>query len=217
VSHEDWRYDAVPEIMDGMNVADWVDADIDRKLAELEAEEEALLWGDQDDEAEVKQYKEVQKTLAAVHSVMEQQKLENRMRTNISRKAIVRRKNPVNVAEAETNLALMGVEVDSLAHRAKNKRKRADDEDEAADVAMGTPSYKKPKKTRSTHRVFASDISGSGASKPSVKAAAELHKRKSTRKLARDGKSGEGDHFISVAKPRHLFSGKRGNGSNDWR
>jgi nucleolar GTP-binding protein len=159
LKEEDWKYDAIPEIMDGMNVADWIDADIDRKLAELEAEEEALMWGDQDDEAEAKQYKEVQKTLAVVHSVMEQQKLENRMRTNLSRKAIVRRKNPVKVSEAETNLALMGVEVESLAHRVKRKR-----EEETDPMEVDTP------KRRATHRAMASGVSASGASKPDVAA-----------------------------------------------
>jgi nucleolar GTP-binding protein len=213
VKHEDWRYDAVPEIMDGMNVADWIDPDIDRKLAELEAEEEALLWGDQDDEAEAAQYKQVQKTLAQVHSVMEQQKLENRLRTNISRKAIVRRKNPVKVSDAEANLALMGVEVESLGHRAsapKRKREEATEGDEDA-MELDTP------KRRNTHRVSASGLSGAGTNNPNVAAAAELHKRKTTRRLAKLGKKGEADRFVSVAKPKHLFSGKRGNGKTDRR
>ena len=215
----EWKYDAIPEIMDGMNVADWIDPDIDRKLAELEAEEEALMWGDKDDEAEAKQYKEVQKTLAAVHSAMEQQKLENRMRTNLSRKAIVRRKNPVKVSDAETNLALMGVEVESLSHRATVKRKRSAEDE--IDVEMQdnneitTPSNKK--RSRSTHRVFSSEISSLGASKPEVQLAAEVHKRKKTQKLAKDGRRGEADRFISVAKPKHLFSGKRGIGKHDRR
>ena len=219
LSDADWKYDAIPEIMDGMNVADWIDADIDRKLAELEAEEEALMWGDQDDEAEAKQYREVQKTLSAVHSAMEQQKIENRMRTNISRKAIVRRKNPVKVGDAETNLALMGVEVDSLAHRATVKRKRAaSGMDDDVDVEMkGQTVARKTKKSRSTHRVFSSEISSMGTAKPDVRAAAEVHKRRATKQLFKGGRSGEGDRFISVAKPKHLFSGKRGIGSNDRR
>jgi nucleolar GTP-binding protein len=209
VRNDDWRYDAVPEIMDGMNVADWIDPDIDRKLAELEAEEEALMWGDQDDEAEAAQYKAVQKTLAQVHSVMEQQKLENRMRTNLSRKAVVRRKNPVRVADAESNLALMGVDVESLGHRASvSKRKR---EEDGEDMEIDTP------KRRATHRVFASDVSKAGASNPQVAAAAEIHKRKTTKKLAVLGKRGEADRFVSVAKPKHLFSGKRGIGKTDRR
>jgi nucleolar GTP-binding protein len=214
LKNPEWNYDAIPEIMDGMNVADWIDADIDRKLAELEAEEEALLWGDQDDETEAAQYREVQKTLAQVHSVMEQQKLENRLRTNLSRKAIVRRKNPVKVSEAETNLALMGVEVDSLAHRVtKRKRTREEDEPTEEDMQVDTP----VKKSRADHRVFSSEISSLGASKPEVQLAAEMHKRNKTKKLAKDGRRGEADRFISVAKPKHLFSGKRGIGKADRR
>lgn len=215
VANEEWRYDAVPEIMDGMNVADWIDPDIDRKLAELEAEEEALMWGDQDDEAEAAQYKQVQKTLAQVHSVMEQQKLENRMRTNISRKAVVRRKNPVNVTDAETNLALMGVEVESLSHRATKRKRSAEEETYGEDgTAMEVDT---PKRQRSTHRVHASSLSASGINNPDVAAAAEIHKRKTTRMLQKLGKKGEGDHHIPVAKPKHLYSGKRGNGKLDRR
>nr|XP_027201361.1 probable nucleolar GTP-binding protein 1 [Dermatophagoides pteronyssinus] len=39
VSQEEWRYDIVPEIFDGKNVADFVDSDILQKLEQLEAEE----------------------------------------------------------------------------------------------------------------------------------------------------------------------------------
>lgn len=37
-----WRYDIMPEIIDGHNVADFIDPDIDAKLAELEREEEQM-------------------------------------------------------------------------------------------------------------------------------------------------------------------------------
>lgn len=37
-----WKYDIMPEIMDGHNVADFIDPDIEAKLAELEQEEEVL-------------------------------------------------------------------------------------------------------------------------------------------------------------------------------
>lgn len=39
----DWKYDAIPELFNGKNVIDFVDPDIEEKLAELEAEEERLL------------------------------------------------------------------------------------------------------------------------------------------------------------------------------
>merc|ERR1711871_1334882 len=38
-----WRTDAVPEIMDGKNIADFIDPNIEEALAELEAEEAELI------------------------------------------------------------------------------------------------------------------------------------------------------------------------------
>jgi len=37
-----WKEDAIPEIMDGKNVADFIDPDIAEKLEALEREEERL-------------------------------------------------------------------------------------------------------------------------------------------------------------------------------
>jgi nucleolar GTP-binding protein len=42
LGNEAWKYDIMPEILDGHNVADFVDPDIDAKLAELEREEDEL-------------------------------------------------------------------------------------------------------------------------------------------------------------------------------
>jgi len=39
---DEYRYDIVPEIFDGKNVVDFFDEDIERKLSELEADEEAM-------------------------------------------------------------------------------------------------------------------------------------------------------------------------------
>jgi nucleolar GTP-binding protein len=39
----EWKFDAIPEIMDGKNIADYVDPDIEKKVADLEAEEEQLM------------------------------------------------------------------------------------------------------------------------------------------------------------------------------
>ena len=39
---DDWKYDIVPEIYNGKNVADFIDPEIEAKLAELEREEDEL-------------------------------------------------------------------------------------------------------------------------------------------------------------------------------
>ncbi|KAL3908258.1 MAG: hypothetical protein SGARI_003144 [Bacillariaceae sp.] len=40
---EEWKFDAIPEIIDGKNIADYVDPDVEKKLLELELEEEQLM------------------------------------------------------------------------------------------------------------------------------------------------------------------------------
>ena len=42
LENDGWKYDIMPEIMDGRNVADFVDPDIEAQLAQLEKEEDAL-------------------------------------------------------------------------------------------------------------------------------------------------------------------------------
>lgn len=39
---DEWKHDTIPEIMDGKNVADFIDPDIEEKLEALEREEEQL-------------------------------------------------------------------------------------------------------------------------------------------------------------------------------
>ena len=38
----EWRHDVIPEIINGHNIADFVDADIEEKLKALELEEDEL-------------------------------------------------------------------------------------------------------------------------------------------------------------------------------
>ena len=43
LGNPEWKYDTIPEIMDGKNVADFVDPEIEAKLDALEKEEERLI------------------------------------------------------------------------------------------------------------------------------------------------------------------------------
>ena len=43
LKNEEWKYDKIPEIMDGKNVADFIDPEIMEKLEALEREEERLI------------------------------------------------------------------------------------------------------------------------------------------------------------------------------
>lgn len=43
LDNQDWKYDEVPEFLDGKNIFDFIDPEIEEKLKKLEEEEEALL------------------------------------------------------------------------------------------------------------------------------------------------------------------------------
>jgi len=43
LENDEWKFDAIPEIMDGKNIADFIDPDIDAKLSALETEEDQLI------------------------------------------------------------------------------------------------------------------------------------------------------------------------------
>lgn len=42
LADDSWKYDIIPEFMNGKNVADFIDPDIEARLEALEREEEAL-------------------------------------------------------------------------------------------------------------------------------------------------------------------------------
>lgn len=74
LKNPDWRFDAIPEILDGKNIMDFVDPDIDAKLAALEKEEEQLIAEAEaaamgDDESDLDEEEE-----AAVEAIRERKK-----------------------------------------------------------------------------------------------------------------------------------------------
>ena len=42
LENPEWKFDVIPEIMNGKNIADFIDPDIEEKLEALEREEERL-------------------------------------------------------------------------------------------------------------------------------------------------------------------------------
>lgn len=80
----EWRFDAIPEILDGKNIMDYVDPDIDAKLAALEKEEEQLVAESEaaamgDDESDLDEEEE-----AAVEAIRERKK-EFRMMSHVNK------------------------------------------------------------------------------------------------------------------------------------
>lgn len=115
-----WKYDVVPEIMDGKNIFDYIDKDILEKLEELEKEEEALdkarenLMEDDGEEMDpdmLVSLKEVKKKKALF-------KQEHKLKT--SKRAYPKNKP---LSEMKEKLEERGLETSKVEERVRNKRK----------------------------------------------------------------------------------------------
>jgi nucleolar GTP-binding protein len=87
LNNEEWKFDAIPEIFDGKNVADYIDPEIEKRLEELELEEEQLI-------AEL----EAQKMGEDVESDLDSEE-EAAVEAIRDRKKIIRKMSQVNKSE----------------------------------------------------------------------------------------------------------------------
>lgn len=213
-----WKYDVVPEIMDGHNVFDFVDPDIDKRLEELEKEEGLLLAESKlrDDDEVLTKWKGTQDTLDELHSRMRQKRLENKL--NKSRcHAPIKRKALKKGAEVEKELTDQGLDGAKVRGRSASKalgkrsssllgkRKR-----DASVGSVGTDAAEAGARARSKSVL-------KGLPSEAVSQAVEKKRRKLTKTRYKLGAKGEGDRWVPDLKPKHLYSGKRGIGKTDRR
>lgn len=204
-----WKYDMVPEIMDGKNIADFVDPEIDQKLAELEREEELLLKeaAVRGDESVVAEFGKTQEVLDTLHRKIKFKK--QLAKLDWSRNHVpTPRKAKKKAADVEKKLTSIGMDASKISKiRARSTTKRA-------------PSILGKRKREAS--VGADEA---GRSKSRMKGMkneeqaqeTEKKRRKKMRVHNKLGKKGEADHHIPDLKPKHLFSGKRGIGKTDRR
>jgi len=222
---DSWKYDVVPEIMDGKNVIDFVDPDIDRKLAELEREE-ALLVAEaklNDDEQVLEKFAETQGVLDELHSRIRQRRLERRLEKSKNHVAVGRKGRNKKAAEVEETLTKGGVDPVKAAkirgRSASVKRSSSLLGKRKRDATAGSEGA--PEGTRAASAARASSARAQsrlrGVANEEAASKIEKLRRKRMRVHERHGKKGEADKHIPDWKPKHLYSGKRGIGKTDRR
>merc|ERR1719331_2285354 len=124
---DSWKYDKIPEFMDGRNIADFVDPDIEAKLAELEREEDLLIEASLDELAdeEESKWKDAQELLAKLTKKREQKREENRLQKTRNHVPVPRRRLR-QLEEIENQVEEAGQDASAIRGRsATRKRKRA--------------------------------------------------------------------------------------------
>ncbi|CAL1529983.1 unnamed protein product [Lymnaea stagnalis] len=223
LQNEDEKYDVIPEIWHGKNVADYIDPGIMESLKALEEEEEArdnAHYYSMDESEEDEETREMRKVARKIREKRTILTIESGEKRRVEKSRMPRPvKRSRSVAQLEKDLDEMGVEIpknaDSHYVRAKSRSssrpksrsssrpplKRARDQSEGA----VTRSKSRPPRDRSGLR--------DNAMIRKVKKMA----KKAQKPRNHQAKKGEGDRVILNMKPKHLFSGKRKAGKTDRR
>ncbi|KAK6180819.1 hypothetical protein SNE40_008803 [Patella caerulea] len=221
LANEEEKYDVLPEIWNGHNVADFIDPDIMTKLEELEKEEElrekAGFYND-DTEEEDEEMQDLRKTARKIRNKRMLKTLESREKKGIKTK-FPRTGKKVDKADIENTMAELGIEIQnkSKTHYAtqNNERsrstsrraiKRKREESEVARSGSRSVSRKREKSAHRTLSITPRDKSGMRDEKMAKKA--KKLAKAAVGPMHRQGIF-ETDRRIAVKKPKHLFSGKR--------
>ena len=147
LENDEWKYDVIPEVRNGKNVADFIDPDIMEKLEALEQEEEKLelegFYDESEDEMEDDETREIREAADAIRRRKEEAKALSQDRKGLkSRARIPRKLQNRTFSEMSEKLRSLGIDPSSVTARAEllakakglsvaGKRKRSGDgEDE---------------------------------------------------------------------------------------
>ena len=228
LANDDWKYDKIPEILNGKNVADFIDPDIEAKLDALEKEEEKLInegfyesddaMLDEDEDAirdAAQKLKEKRDIIIAEHRAKK-----GKNRPVLTKKTLATRASRLD--DFEQQLASKGHNIRDLSElRARSQvvadRKRRRSESHAMDIDDASTLRNRSQSVVRVDHSAKRDRSVMGLRNVKQKAQAVSMRNKVQKKPNLFAKRGEADREIQTKMPKHLFSGKRGMGKTDRR
>lgn len=220
LKNPEWKYDKMPEVVDGKNVFDFIDPDIDAKLAALEEEEERLQNEGYYDSEEEMDDDEEEEILEKAQLIREKQALirnEARMRKSLKNRAIIpRSKTKKPLSQLADHLDQLGIDATEVEARGRAMapdsrgrsltRSRAGTEvSDAMDVDR-TPRERLRSKSRARSQAPATDRLHDGITDETVRTKAERTAKVAQRKMNRMARQGEADRHTPASMPKHLVS-----------
>ncbi|KAH9277610.1 Nucleolar GTP-binding protein 1 [Echinococcus granulosus] len=214
------RNDIIPEIVDGHNIADFFDPDIEARLNELEEQEKAMeeagVYDEEEDPDDADP--DMQKLRITAKKIREARALrilESQARKNKEKGRISRAEKGVSAKQMKKELGKLGLPVDvsreveqSRERRQAAAKRRAASLSVARSEAAHAAAVERSSKPRAR----------SGVRDDAAYAAAVRRARVDVaRRVGAKSRKGEADRHIPNLRPKHLFSGKRSIGKTQRR
>lgn len=219
-----WKNDHVPEMLNGKNVYDFVDPDIEAKLTALE-EEEARLddegFYDQDDELDDADEADVRYKAELIREKRQLIRNENKMRKSLKNRALIpRSKKAVELEKMEAALGRAGYDTSVLSARARSQSRparsrtaRHDSEVDAMDIDLTPAARLSRSLSVARARSQSTNRREDGVTSEAARTKAERLAKLGQKKMNRSARQGEADRHTTASKSKWMLSGKRGMGS----
>ncbi|CAI7590148.1 unnamed protein product [Penicillium pancosmium] len=227
LANPEWNHDKIPEVWNGKNIYDFVDPDIETKLAALEEEEEKMQadgYYDSDESVEDAEDADTRMKANLIREKRVLMKNDAKMRKSLkNRAAIPRSAKAKRLSQMERALDSAGYDVDAAGDRARSQSQsrgrtltRGDDHDDDA-MDIDDP-HKAIARAKSRARSQpATDRRHDGVTSATNKEKAERMFKLGQKQMNRMARAGEADRHTTAALPKHLFAGKRGMGKTQRR
>ncbi|BEJ17115.1 hypothetical protein CspHIS471_0605160 [Cutaneotrichosporon sp. HIS471] len=229
LADDSWKYDIMPEILNGKNVADFIDPDIVAKLEALEREEEKLeadgFYASDEEEMLDSEEEEFLDAAEQVANRKAQLKKISQEKNTLQNKPIIpRKKKHVTLSEFTQGMRKHGHDPVVLEKRAERlvaakkaaweaseaERKANGDVDMDEDVEMD----ERPRKRRAAPK--GEELPAGITTKEQADKSKRLH-HFAVRERNRLAKASESDRHIPITRPKWMLAGKRKAGKTDYR
>lgn len=217
---EEWKNDVMPEVLDGKNVYDFLDPDIAAKLQALEEEEEKLEaegFYDSDSDIEDAEVDEIKEKADWIRDKQKKMIKDARNRKALKNRAVMPRDQiKKSFGEMEEHMYSIGHDTTALRSRLG---KSSDDRKNVSgvDILKRNQGISDAKISKKKAPAKQSDRLNDGLNDGALRSQAERLAKIQRRERNRMARQGEGDRHSTAMLPKHLFSGKRGIGTNDRR
>ncbi len=207
LADSEWRYDVIPEILDGKNIADFIDPEIEEKLRRLEEEEEAL------EAAGTYNFPELTEQERAVKATVKKIRVVKKLKNMEHFEKIGQNRRQFHAARKNRS-------VDSeFADYEENDNEMDEDTEmiSAKRVRLNRSQVRGVSRPGRAESVQLRDRSVAGLRDSSAVGRVNTIIQRGQKQKSLDAKRGEADRAIPGMLPKHYFSGKRKSGTHDRR
>jgi len=228
----EWKFDKIPEIMNGHNIADFIDPEIERQLEALELEEEHLIEvaNEEDEDSFDELDEEEMELLQAIRDKKKVLKKKHNLESGHNKTTITRADGKTeSLSKFREHLHDMGLQDEAIEKaderirssstsrgRSESRGRKRSHSQTGLSASGSQSATRSLSKSRSKSRPQSRSKTPSGINISQVDKARKLVKR-DQKKRNKDSRIGEADREIFSKMPKHLFTGKRGIGKNQRR